>query len=132
MPALTAFNDELLSGTVSKINPFLRKLLLVMAFHQRGKNPLKTEVYDRKPHGGTEPNRSRTLDVGQRRTDQGGLGEENRGSARSLALGRKEGKEKTARTEGAHSLTLGAPLYLDKEHFSILYFGGFIRYTPTT
>ena len=33
VPALSALEDELLFGTVSEINPFLPRLLLVMAFH---------------------------------------------------------------------------------------------------
>lgn len=33
VPALTAFHDELLYGTLSETSPFLLKLLSVMVFH---------------------------------------------------------------------------------------------------
>ena len=36
---LTAFGDELLYGTVSKINPFFSKLLLVMVLYYSNSHP---------------------------------------------------------------------------------------------
>ena len=39
VPALTAFDDELLNDTVSETNPFFPKLLSVLVFHHSGSNP---------------------------------------------------------------------------------------------
>lgn len=38
VPALASLRDGLLPGSVSKINPFLPKMLLIMAFHHSHSN----------------------------------------------------------------------------------------------
>lgn len=68
----------------------------------------------------------------QGRTDGGRLEQENRGTTRRLAWGRKEGKDKSTGMKGACSLSPGAPLHSDKEPLSIVNLGGLTQYMSTT
>ena len=44
VPTLTSFNDKLCCLSVSEINPFLPKLVLVLVFHHINKTLTKTEL----------------------------------------------------------------------------------------